>query len=126
MNANTPKSPSAELEDDLDDGWQAVTGVRRRVRDIDSYPPRPERLAYFEKHPESRLDYDVEAQVDQWADKKILKAAIVLGEDPTKTAIVESTLNQCQTSGKIRRFDVSTDEDGKTVFTVYYKYTHAS
>ena len=122
MNPNTPKGPSAEIEDDIE-GWQAVTGVRRKVQDIDTWPPRAERIAYFERHHENRLSYDMEAQVDAWANKKILKAALVLGPDETKLAIAESTLNQCVTSGKIHHFESGTDADGKTVFNVYYKYT---
>ncbi len=120
MNPNSPKVP-AEAEADLKDDWKRTTGIRERVADIGTWPPRAERMAYFERTHENRLAHEMEAQVDQWADKKILKAALILDSDETRTAIAESTLNRCQTSNKIHHYDMSVD-DGKTVFNVYYKY----
>lgn len=60
--------------------------------------------------------------MDQWAFQRMLKTQITAGSDAQQNDMTERVLRDCQAKGKIHGFEVSTDEDKKSTYTLYYRY----
>lgn len=136
MNSTAPK-PNADRElsritEGLDDPTDEITGVRevRRTREATlahiGFPGRPERSTSFEKTPMERLAYELEVQIDQWAQQRMLKTEVIGGATPERQEAIERILRECQAKNKIEGFDAYTNENDKKVsYIIYYNQRHS-
>ncbi len=120
-----------KITDDFSESTEEVTGVRKikGVRQaVDStlsyaneYSGFTARTEKLDKTPINNLPHRLEEQVDIWAREFVFKGRIVLDEDPERESAAVRTLNELQTKGKIRGFELS-PEGEKKAYMIYFKY----
>jgi len=130
MSADAPKVPAVPISEDFDEGEKSHVREISRVRTIvddtlDSYDRggRPDRSQDFSKTSVENLAHAVKERLDGWESQSMLKTQITVGSDPERARIVEGVLNECKrkvNASKIHAFEMSPDEKGNLVYTVYY------
>jgi len=150
MNSSAPKTQDDSerfipITEDFDEPGE-VTGIRRKpvIENVEEvrqsvgatfgtigFPGRPDRTINYDhlcrdkKYKDRGVSeelkaHDLEAQIDSWAQQRMLKTRVALKPNAERQALIERVLQECMAGKKIVGFEIGQDEDGKITYTMYY------